>query len=250
MTSLARTNVTRCFAWPACALLVAAFAGCASEPPLSRDVVNGLKTHGTVVLFSDDWGAYRKKGGRYNMPGPTIETIPYKAVWAAGKELSQFHAERMAKLGFKARSAYDFLSDDQIAKLTSERQQGAPVLTSALCDALKAQDQDYLIWITWSGLSWFPVIIGAKYEQIYTDYYVFDLRTRKFLWNGDLSSTRPIGYELRFGHAFSEIDDYLNRDNFAGLKKEVFFNYEEQYRPGEDSVGWLFGLAGQITPKR
>ena len=66
MTSLARTNVTRCFAWPACALLVAAFAGCASEPPLSRDVINDLKTHGTVVLFSDDWGAYRKKGGRYN----------------------------------------------------------------------------------------------------------------------------------------------------------------------------------------
>src|SRR2546430_14862048 len=112
------------------------------------------------------------------------------------------HADELAKLGFQAKSISAILGDSKVSSLTAPGREHrgknyeiTPVVTPELASALQSQGQQYLIWVTWSGLEYFHTILPFQpVEQINSSYWVFDLNTRALIWSGGVVEITKNGY--------------------------------------------------------
>jgi hypothetical protein len=143
--------------------LLVMLAGCATIPRLSADDATRVNGGSTAVLFVDDVEQINYLQDKYYVLAVTQEgsTSVYKGIWDSSKEISEVHADEFSKLGLKAKSAYDLLGAQEIARLAAgdmsrysvqPKQQpaasGAPAepVSPQLRQALLDKGQDYLIW--------------------------------------------------------------------------------------------------------
>jgi hypothetical protein len=226
-------------------------AGCATESSvlMPEALRMAVRQKATSVLFTDDVGSIRFIWGRFNAPDFTrpVETVRYGDSWDAGPALTAVHTEELAKLGFRVTSTYTLVGEREVSELTATGRENRgknyeiiPVLSPALASALQSQGQQYLFWVTWSGLQYFHIPLPIRgVEQINSSYWLFDLSTRSLVWSGGLADIR----DSNFNYADAEVQ--LKRDQFAVFKRLVEERYRLAYRPEEDSVPWLLGLVRQ-----
>ena len=248
----ASRTIGRRLDWLSCVLGAVLLAGCATESSvvMPEALRTAMRQKATTVLFTDDVGAIRFIWGRFNAPDITrpIEWVRYDDQWDAGPAVAAVHADELAKLGFQAKSIYAILGDSKVSSLTAPGRENrgknyeiTPVLTPELASALQSQGQQYLIWVTWSGLEYFHTILPFQpVEQINSSYWVFDLNTRALIWSGGLADIRDSGFK------YAEATRQLEADQFAGLRRLVVERYRMAYRREDDTVPWLLGL---LNPK-
>jgi hypothetical protein len=208
-------------------------------------LTTAMREKPTVVLFTDDVGSIRFISGRFNAPGFALpgQTIPYGDSWNASPPVTAVHTQELGKLGFRVTSAYTLLGERGVSDLTAtgrvdrgKNYEIIPVVTPALASALQSQGQQFLFWVTWSGLEYFHTPVGQPVEQINSSYWLFDLSTRSLVWSGGLADIRDSSFK------YAEAEKQLEGDQFAALKRLVEERYHLAYRPEEDSVPWLLGL--------
>ena len=102
--------------------LLLTLAGCTTLPPLSSSDGDRMKTGKTTVLFDDEIQQINYLQDKYYVLAVTQEgsTSVYKGIWNSNKDLSNLHADELAKLGLRARSAYELFSDKDIERMLDE----------------------------------------------------------------------------------------------------------------------------------
>jgi hypothetical protein len=230
--------------------------GCATVPKLSTSDADRVKGGKSTVLFMDDVEQINYLQDKYYVLAVTQEgsTSVYKGLWNSSKDLSAVHADEFSKLGLQAKSAFELLGEQDIARLTQEdkirytvqpRQTGggpaapaAKTITPQLRQALLDKGQDYLIWGSWSGYTLHIQTLGLPpNEQFLLRYWIFDLKQNQFLGGGDVLWLQKVDLGGQTGK------DFLEKNNLAGLRSQV----EKQIRarfadPPKATVGAILGL--------
>jgi hypothetical protein len=231
--------------------LLLMLAGCATLPHLSASDADRVKNGKSVVLFVDNAQQISYLQDKYYVLAVTQEgsTSVYKGIWDSGKDLSALHAAEFAKLGLRARSAYEIFSEQDLERLTQEDNDGsvqpkqpgpseamAPQLRQALLD----KGQDYLIWATWGGYTLHIQTLGLPpNEQFVLVYRIFDVKNNKLLAGGQSMYLHKVDLEGQTGK------DFLEKDNLAGFRSQVEKHIRERFTdPPKASIGKILGLQG------
>jgi hypothetical protein len=237
---------------------------CAANKPMTPDVTSRLKQGNTAVLFHDDIGEIKYVEDKYFVLGvaQVASNSTYSGLWNPNPELSRLHAEGLAGLGLKARSAYDLLSAAQIEQsIDAERElytlkprdkskpeakapsAGAPPISPKLRDALIEKGQDSLVWVAWSGFQLHLLTLGLQPREEYnTSFWFFDLRTNQLLWRGAVLTMETTS--IPDGKTGKE---FLESNSLAGLKAESAARVKDNYRADQGrfaNLGVLSGLGG------
>lgn len=238
--------------------------GCASLPkPMTADVATQLKQGKTAVLFYDDIGQINYLEDKYFVLGvaQVASNSAYTGIWNGGPELSQVHAEQFGKLGLQAQSAYNLLPATVIEESTANERsvftlkppaKGQKKKTKAdwqlspqLRDALIAQGQDSLVWVSWSGFTLHLQTLGLPtVEKFSTSFWILDLKQNKVVWDGSFMTWENAELGERTGKEF------LESDELKGLKRESAEKMRQYYSPTKRSnkdVGTLTGLRGGVS---
>ncbi len=238
-----------------CALLLAA---CASVSPMAPDSARDMKTGKVVVAFFDGVEQINYREDVYLVLGvaQVASNSVYGGFWDSSKEISAMHTSEFAKLGVRATSLYDIVTESERAELATIQKemyslysgptkvQDESLLKPRFRDLLLGKGNDYLVWATWSGYLFHIHTLGLPpHEAFTTTYWVFDLKGNRIVWNGSIGSRERV--EMREGLSGK---DFLEKDNLAGLKSRVANMIKERHkgRTGRgiysNSVGQIMGL--------
>jgi hypothetical protein len=231
--------------------LLTVLAGCASVQRLSAPDAARVKNGKTAVLFVDDVQQINYRQDKYYVLAVTQEgsTSIYKGIWNSGKELSAIHAEEFSKLGLKARSAYELISERDLERLAQQDSDAAaaqpkgatdPTLSPQLRQALLDKNQDYLIRVSWTGYTLHIQTLGLPTnEQFLIRYRIFDVKNNKLMGGGDYMYLHSVNLEGQTGK------DFLEKDNLAGLRSQMEKHIRARFtEPPNATIGKILGWEG------
>ncbi len=237
-----------------CALLLTA---CVSITPMAPESAKNLKNSKVVVAFFDgvEQINYREDVYLVLAVAQVASNSVYSGHWDSNKDISAIHVSELGKLGIRAVSLYDSISDPERVELNgvqkdmyaaytgANKTKDASLLNPRFRDLMVEKGNDYLIWITWLGYQFHMRTLGLQPMESYTSaFWIFDLRRNEVAWFGSISSLGTVSTEGQTGKAF------LEKDDLGGLKARVAFMIKERYRTRvsagitRDGLGKLMGL--------
>ena len=231
-------------------------SGCASVPPMPTDAAGNIKNSKSVVSFFDVTERINYIEDVYLVLGVAQVTSNsvYSGIWNSNKDLSAVHSEELSKIGVRASSLYDVLSDKEISEITAIQKEMLTLnspgvdkselkLNPRYRDILLNKGFNHLFWLTWSGYTLHIKTLGLPTRGSFgTTYWIFDLNSNKLIWSGSFYTTEKV---LIVGVTGKE---FIEKGNLAGLKSEVTRMTKERYKKisidgqNRKSIGQRIGL--------
>jgi hypothetical protein len=220
-----------------CALVL---GGCGTVVKPAASDMDAVRQGRTAILFVDEPQQINYLEDHYLLLAVTTTTTAsvYRGIWDSNTELSSVFASEYEQAGLHSHSVYDVLPSGDVARLlgslTSKQRPGGEAdaagikddaLPAIARDALVAQNQDYLIWLTWSGLTFHIKTLGlSPRELVHVNYKLVDLRANRVLGVGGCGGADPVELKGRTAK------DFLESENLAGLKSELRRMFHEHMK--------------------
>jgi len=242
--------------------------------PMPAESVNRLKSGQSIVAFFDGVESINYTEDVYSVlfVAHLSSKSEYKGFWDSNKDMTAVHTNEISLLGVRAQSLYDVLSaTESTNSLAMQKemwatyvehakgkpryvadtfhnvtdQDASPYLDQDFRKLLVGKGFDHLIWITWSGLRFhIPTVIqpvGPAGGSVAT-YWIFDLTNNKLL------HVCSVNFGQRLHVEGESVKDFLEKDNLAGLKRELAKMIHNVYKtppwekPNNSSARQLLGF--------
>ena len=196
-------------------ILSALFFGCATAPPLSKDVSQSLRGSKLAVVYAQSEKRIHYNELVYKVFWNETRTkdVSFNGLWDIDSDLSGYMTPKVCDLGLNAVSIYDAVSDKEIKDLhealKSKTREEPLVLSDDLRAKLIDSEINYLITLN-SDYIYVYSQVGVKQGHARAWMYVQDVRSN----DQKYADFFPIGGNFKVEKSIREIED----NNLEGLR--------------------------------